>query len=698
MLLSVLLLCGLMPGGCASNRVDPAVAEARHKLISDNMSQLVTGGKITHVRWSDDGSFVNFERLDQRFHFDLASRRFAGVDQNEQGDSRVDATQSQPQIRSKARSQSRPQPGRGRQRDREKSPDGKWTAVCKDWNVVLEPSDEGEPVAVTTDGNRKFRYGTASWVYGEELDQHDAMWWSPDSSKLVFYEFDERAVPDHYLTAGLTDLHTKVLTEGYPKPGEPNPIANLLIYDLNSKQTLRIGRGEGAESEDWYTYAVQFAPDGSQLLFNRTNRHQDDLRVVSAELETGKTRTILTETQATWQDNAPTMKFLADGHRFIWATEKTGWKQFELRDLDGSLINSLTRGEYPVASIEKIDEDHGVLYYTAFSDANPLNAQLHRVGLDGRGQARLTREPFNHSVQISPDSKWFITSYDSVDTPPTTALYDTNGNRITTLARSDRTRFEQLQLEKPELFKLKADDGKTDLYGVLYKPSHFHKLQKYPLVIDVYGGPLSQSVHNHFIGANPNCEYGFLIAAIDNRGTVNRGKAFESATYLKLGDVDIKDQADGVRFLERRSYVDSKRIGIYGHSYGGYMSALALLKYPDVFQAASAGGTVTDWRNYDTIYTERFMRTPQENPDGYDAGSCLTYAKQLKGNLLLLHGMVDDNVHPSNAWQLIDALQKSGKTFEMFFFPNSGHSLGAGANAARWQFLRKSLITDPQTP
>jgi dipeptidyl-peptidase-4 len=680
--------------GCAARpaHIPAAIAEERYKLVSDHLAKLASGGRIAQVHWADDGSSVTYTRNGERFSFDLKSHVITKTAQ-----AQPDGDRPRPRT---GRSGDRPSPppARGRQRDREPSPDGKWLAISKDWNVVIEPvknegddADDRAPVQVTTTGNRKFRYGTASWVYGEELDQHNAMWWSPDSRKLAFYEFDERNVPDHYIAAGLTDLHTRILTEGYPKAGEPNPIANVLIYDLETRETIRVKSADNPENS--YTYDIRFTPSGSELFLHRTNRHQNVMHLMAADVANGNTRIILTETQATWQENSPEIKFLSDCKRFIWATERSGWKQYELRDLQGNCIVPLTRGDYPCATILAVDESTGVMYYTAFSDANPLNAQLHRVGLDGAGQRRLTTEPLNHtSIRISPDYKWFIAEYESVDTPPTAALYDITGNRIALLATSDDSKFRELNLSSPELFSFKANDGKTDLYGILYRPSHFDSSKRYPLAIDVYGGPLSQSVRNRFIGANPACEYGLLIAQIDNRGTQNRGKAFESATYLRLGDVDIQDQVDGVRFLAKRPYVDASRVAIYGYSYGGYMSALALLKYPDVFHVAVAGGTVTDWRNYDTIYTERFMRTPQENPKGYDEGSCMKYVNQLKGKLLLLHGMVDDNVHSNNAWQLIDALQKAGKAFDMMFFPNAGHSLGANAAQARWRYLREHLL------
>lgn len=693
-----------MLSGCAAagGRVPRASPDERYKFVSENMNKFVTGGRVTQIKWAGDGSSVEFTRGEQRMRFDLQAHVLTEIAKPEQPSAGERRGARPP----------RSGPARGRQRERVTSPDEKWVAVCREWNVVIErakppttdprpaaeeSNDEtaGEIIHVTTDGHRKFRYGTASWVYGEELDQRDAMWWSPDSNKLVFYEFDEREVPDHYITADLTERHSKLLTEGYPKPGEPNPIANLLICDLAANAITRVQMPPVPEDDpEWYTYGVQFAPgkEKAELLFFRTNRHQSVLHLVAADIESGECRIVLTEPQETWQDNSPPFQFLKDGRRFIWTTEKTGWKQLELRDLDGSLITTLTRGEYPVSSIVKVDEDAGYVFYTAYSDANPLSAQLHRVNLDGTNQIRLTHEPLNHAITMSPDAKWFITEYEAIGIPPAAALYDRDGRRIATLAESDTSVFTKHGLEMPEPFSFKADDGVTDLYGVLYKPSDFKTSRKYPLVVDVYGGPLSQSVRNRFSPARPECEYGVLIAAMDNRGTVNRGKAFESATYLRLGDVDIKDQADGVRFLAQRKYVDGTRVGIMGHSYGGYMSALAVLKHPDVFHVAAAGGTVTDWRQYDTIYTERYMRTPQENPEGYDAGSCMKYVNQFKGKLLLLHGVVDDNVHSNNAWQLIDALQKAGKKFEMMFYPNAGHSLGAGANTARWEFLRRALL------
>ena len=682
--------------------------EQKVQRITGAMNRLVVGGRATGIEWSEDGTSVTFSSARKRLKFDMTTKSLTPVE----GEADADDAGGPPQRggnRAARGGQGQVQrggmPARGRQREREVSPDGAWVAVCKDWNVTLEPGarieavagDEAAagprdatPIPITSGGNRKFRYGTASWVYGEELDQRDAMWWSPDSSKLAFYEFDEREVPDHFIAAGLTDLHTKVLTEGYPKPGEPNPLANIQIYDVATKKIARI---ESPSDGEWYTYAVRWSPDGKSLLFNRTNRHQDELHVMAADPVTGATRIIVTEKQKTWQANRPLMRFLEDGQRFIWESEKNGWKNYELRDLSGKLLATLTNNEYPVAGITRIDEASNVLYYTAYSEKScPLNAQLHRVNLDGSGEKRLTSELLNHTtIELSPDGKWFIATAEAVDAMPSSAIYSTSGERLGTLCESDRSSFDGWHMPMPELFSFKADDGVTDIYGVLFKPSDFDAEKKYPLLIDVYGGPESQGVRNRFTAANATCEYGFLIAKIDNRGTVGRGKAFESATYLRLGDKDMKDQADGVRFLAKRPYVDGTRVGIFGHSYGGYMSALAVLKHPDVFHVAVAGAPVTDWKNYDTIYTERYMRTPQENADGYEVGSCLKYAENLKGKLLIVQGMVDDNVHPNNVWQLVDLLQKADKPFDMMFYPTYDHGVGGNYSQLRWRYLREHL-------
>ena len=651
-----------------------------------SQARLVTGGRIADVIWSEDGRFVQFREGGGVWWVDLESgeRRPAPADQRLERPVRD------------ASGPATPRAPRGRQVTRQPSPDGQWVAEHRDFNLVLVREDDSDTIQVTSDGRRDFKYATGSWVYGEELRQTTAMWWSPDSSMIAFYEFDERNVKDYYLVTGLIDWQTELYPEAYPKAGAENPIVGLHVHDLESGTTIRVKIGDDPNQ---YIYNIRFSPDGSELLFNRTNRQQNVLDIMAADPRTGETRIILTETQETFQKNSPMLRFLSDNERFIWETEKTGWQHYELRHINGDLLHTLTDdGDYPTSGVVQIDEENGWLYYSAFSSDHPLNMQLHRVRLDGTQRARLSTRELNHtSFDISPNHTHFIATFEAIDTPPATALYDMNGNEIAVLAESDMSAFLSSGIPMPELFTFKADDGVTDLFGVLYKPSDFDPDKTYPLIIDVYGGPLTQGVRNRFSPGDAYTEFGVLIAKIDNRGTVNRGKAFETATYRLLGTVDMKDQADGVRHLAQRPYVDGNRVGIHGFSYGGYLAALAVLKHPDVFHVAVAGAPVTDWRNYDTIYTERYMYLPQDNKEGYDLGSCLTYADQLEGQLLLIHGMVDDNVHPANIFQLAHRLQQARKPFQMMLYPTSGHGIRSPSfNPLRWEFLLDNLVFNHQ--
>jgi len=684
--LAIIAVFAWLPSAAAQDGLQNLPGYEQYEQARETLREIRRLGRITGIEWSDDGQTVRYQRDDQQYRVVLAEGSIETIERDDEDEESASGRSSRNRSR---------YPGRGRQRDKEPSPNGKWTAECRDWNVYLVNNETDDVKPLTTDGWRKFRYGKASWVYGEELDQNQAMWWSPDSSTLVYYEFDEREVPDHYLVHGWTELHTEAKVEGYPKPGEPNPVVGLKVYDIATGETIDV---DATTDPEQYVYGVQFAPSGDELLFFRTNRRQNHLDLVAADPQTGETRLVVTETQETWQDNRPTLRFLDDGERFIWQTERTGWAHYELRHLDGTRLATLTEGRYPVDGIERVDENRDELWYTAFSGANPLNEHLHRVKLDGSEPVRLTEAQANHTrIGVSPDGRWFIATHETVSEPATTVLYDRDGTAVVTLAEADHSKLIEAEIVLPELFTCTAADGATTLYGILYKPMDFDATREYPLVIDVYGGPFSQGVRNRFRGGRATCEFGFVIAKIDNRGTVNRGKAFESANYMKLGIVDIADQAAGVKRLIERPYIDGERVGIYGSSYGGYMSALAILKYPDVFHAAVAGAPVTDWRQYDSIYTERYMRTPAENEEGYDAGSCMEYADQLEGNLLLQHGLLDNNVHPNNTFALVKAIREAGNECDVTIYPERNHSLGMAGLVERMRYLIEHLVAPQQT-
>ena len=677
--------CAITPAH-AQDQFENLPGYEQFRETSRAMGRLVRGGIVRDVIWGERDAYVQYRVGNRVLRYDFEDGNVEELEEHE--------IESTSQGRVTSRGGGSRGPSRGRQSEKVLSPDGEWVAEFRDWNLCLRNVESDQTIAVTTDGHRKHKYATGSWVYGEELRQTTAMWWSPDSSQIAYYEFDETEVLDFYLTPGLTKIQTELYIEGYPKPGSPNPVVGLHIYDLVTSESTRVPIGVDSNQ---YIYNIRWSPDGTLLIYNKTNRHQNDLEVMAYNPESGEQYCIVQETQETWQSNSPEFRWLKDGKRFIWETERNGWKHYELRHIDGRRLNGLTTANYPCSTIVEIDEPNEWFYYTAFSAKTPLHAQLHRVRLDGTKKSRLTEDDLSHSsFHIAPNHGHFIAMAQSIDTPPSTAIYaidyqSNTGTKLKTLAEADVSAMANRPM--PELFTFTADDGKTELYGVLYKPLSFDPKKTYPLLIEVYGGPLSTSLSPRFRPAHAYSEFGIIIAKLENRGTRHRGKAFESATYLKLGSVDLADQAAGVRALTERQYIDQSRVGITGHSYGGYMAALAILKYPDLFHVAVAGAPVTDWRNYDTIYTERFMRTPQENSEGYDSGSTLTFADNLEGKLLLLHGMVDDNVHPNNVWQLVDRFQKARKPFDMMFFPNSGHGINSpSVNPLKWEYLVEHLV------
>jgi len=669
---------------------------AKYQLAKKNRKLTQHAGRIKNVRWAKDGSCVVFTANSRRQQFNFLTGKITPSN-NVATIGGFGATLgmgfiNSPRQSGQAKQQKRPPVPRAQQRRSERSPDGTMTAIYKDFNLWIRKQNSTDLVPITSEGSDRVRYGTGCWVYGEELDQDTALWWSPDSSKLAFYEIDERSLQDYVLTTDNTRRYTSTNTVRYPKAGDKNPRARLLIYDFKTQQTMRIPIDDpNAE----YIYNVRFSPNGKALLFNQANRSQNRLDIVSADTGSGETRVILTENQPTWQAYDPTMFVLNDGNSFIWETERSGWKNFELRDFDGKMLAQLSEfASFPCDKIEWIDESAGLMYYSAFSDCNPYNRQLHRCRLDGTERIRISTLSHNHSnFHISPDHRWVVATAERFDSPRTTVIYSTD--------KLDK-RFSTgvALLPKPaltpsnnnELVEFLAGDGQTKIHAELHKPSNFDSTRRYPLLIDVYGGPLTAGISNKFTSTNPICELGFLVAKIGNRGTTGRGKAFESATYKNLGGVDLADQVAGVGHLTKRAYIDANRVGIYGHSYGGYLTALALLKHPNIFRAGVAGSPVTDWRNYDTIYTERYMQTPAENPAGYDASSCLTYAKQLNSNLLLVHGLVDNNVHPANTWQLIEALQRNDQRFDLMIYPKFAHGIESTYPKLRLEYFYEHLI------
>ncbi|MBE3110056.1 MAG: DPP IV N-terminal domain-containing protein [Acidobacteria bacterium] len=692
--------------------------------MSKELNGAVKTGQLV-VTWKDEGKTFEWVRDGKLYRYEIATKKVAEV-----GDAPAPAG---PGMRGRGAAGGQGgAPARGRQVASADSPDKTLKAFHRDRNLYLSDAAGGNETAITTDGKgdpERIKYGTASWVYGEELDQTTAMWWSPDGKKLAYYRFDEKPVPDYFLQLKQTQLYSEVDTEAYPKAGQPNPIVDLFVYDVAAKKSTRIDVRDGRPFDNavvgHYVYRVAWSPDGKEILFTRTNRRQNILEIAAANPDTGVCRVVLREEWPTgWIENSPTMVFLKDGRRFIWASERTGWRNYYLYDLSGRLLGPITSyATFEAGSLVKVDEARGLVFLMARDGDNHLKLQLHRVGLDGKGDVRLTEPRFNHSAGscmapagggraaggpggreeqscgISPDNRHFIDVFQTHDLPPATRLVDaTNGKIITELAVSDVSKFTELGLKKAEMFTYKAADGKTTLRGLISFPSNFDPGRKYPALVAAYGGPAfsSNTAREAFVQPNATAEYGFLMVNLDSRAAPGMGKRQLDSLYLKLGQEEMDDMAEGIKALWDRPYFDRERVGIFGTSYGGYSSLMCVLRHPEVFKAASASSPVTAWYHYDTIYTERYMWIPEENKEGYEAGSAMTYAKDLNGRLLLYYGTADNNVHPTNMMQLIQTLQKAGKSFDLQLGPDAGHS---GVNQQRMmEFFIENLVINPPAP
>ena len=661
----------------------------RYKEIAPQIRSSVKPGQIS-VKWADDGKSFDYNFDGKKYQFDLKKKKAVELGEAEREES--------PMARYRRMYGNRPQ--RGRQYTFADAPNGKNKAVYRDGNVYITNTNGDKELAVTNEGSesKRIKFGSATWVYGEELNQTTAMWWSPDSKKLAFYSFDLTNVRDYYLQYKQTEIYDSLEVEPYTKVGAINPVVGLMIYDLESKKTVTVDVRDGKPMTDdvlgHYVYDIKWSPDGTELLFHRTNRRQNVMEWTAANPETGKCRVVVREEWLpSYTTNSPDFQFLNDNNRFIWTTERTGFKNYLLYDLNGNLLATITNHPFEVAGIVKVDEKAGHLYYMARSGDNHMKLQLHRVKLDGTGDIRLTDPTYNHSVDISPDGKYFIDVAQTHNIPPFTQLLDVQGRLVSKLAVSDMTKFNELGLKKVEAFTFTSVDGKTKLHGLLHFPSNFDPSKKYPLLVSNYGGPETNEFRETFVYPNALTEYGFLVASIDGRNVGGKGKVVMDQIYGKLGYAEMEDFAEGVKSLYNRPYFDKSRVGIYGTSFGGTTSAMCLLRFPDVFHAAVANSGVTDWRNYDNIYTERYMNLLADNLQGYEITSIMKYAPNLEGKLMIYYGTTDNNVHPSNSLQLINALQKANKSFEVQVGPDRGHT--AVSTERMMEFFIQNLVLNP---
>lgn len=555
----------------------------------------------------------------------------------------------------------------------------------KGYDLFTVNTQTREEKQITFDGSEERMNGRPSWVYPEEFSQREAYWYSPDNSKIAYLQYNETDVYQYPVIHELT-FNTGLELMRYPKAGETNPTLKLFIVDLTSGRTVEVPTNSGPNN---YIVRPIWRRDGSELTFRRFNRQQNHLELLAYSLSSNSVRTILEEREDAYINLHDNFIQLDDNRTFIWTSEVSGFNHIYHYNFDGTLINQVTRGDWPVGNLVNVDQKNRKVYFTSRENFG-MDSYFHVVDLNGRNMKKLTEQPGSHNISMNEAAEFYVDMHSSFDAAPTATLYRANGRQVRTLMTSDTSNVVAHGLQKPELFHFKAADGVTDLVALVYKPVDFDPNKTYPVLLPLYGGPEGMDANNTYKSADPYqrlAQLGFIVVRSNYRGGGNRGKAFATMHYKKLGIYEIDDYAEVIKQVTQRPYADGSRVGVYGHSYGGYATAMLLLRYPDLFYAGVSGAPVTDWRSYDTIYTERYMDTPQNNLSGYEEGSAMKYAANLKGKLLIVHGTIDNNVHPQNSIMLIDALVKADKMFDVMFYPDNRHGI-RGAHGQHYNKIR----------
>jgi dipeptidyl-peptidase-4 len=558
------------------------------------------------------------------------------------------------------------------------SPDGKYVAFTRDNDLYALEVATGKEIRYTTDATDVIYNGYASWVYFEEIlgraTKYKAFWWSPDSKKLAFMRFDDTKVP-MFPIYGSTGQHGYTEKTRYPKAGDANPEVRIGFVPVTGG---KVTWADFNEKTDQYFGMPYWSFDSRSMMVQWMDRGQQNLNFYAVDPLNGTKKEIYDEQQASWidLDFKGRIEYLKDNKHYILKSDKTGWAHFYLYTLSGKLVNPLTHGNWQVTNLLKVDEQQKVIYFTARKEAS-TRTDLYRVNYNGKNLKRLTFGEFNHEVEISPSGKYFITTYSNVATPPKRALVDQNGKLLKDIADSKAADFNDYAFGKTEMITIPSGDG-YQLPAVITYPTNFDKTKKYPVIFSIYGGPNAGRVTNTWKGTANQwwANEGIIQIAVDHRGSGQFGKAGVALMHRNLGKWEMKDYMTAGRWLKAQPWVDPAKLLITGHSYGGYITCLALTYGADVFDFGIAGAPVTSWELYDTHYTERFMDTPQENPEGYKKASVLGYVDQYKGLLRIMHGDMDDNVHMQNTIQLVDKLQNANKHFELMIYPGGRHSWG----------------------
>ncbi|MDB2675281.1 S9 family peptidase, partial [Flavobacteriales bacterium] len=533
---------------------------------------------------------------------------------------------------------------------------------------------------LTFDGEiNKIINGASDWVYEEEFALVQAFEWSPDGTQLAFYKFDESNVKEFSMGMFNSKLYPSQNEFKYPKAGEENSKVSIHIYNFDNQETSKVS----FDKEYEYLPRIGWTKDERILFVSAMNRHQNELDFILVNTANNSNRVLFTETDKYYVDIHDNTTFTEDKNHLIWTSEKSGFNHIYIIELESGNWQQITNGSWEVTKYHGMNAESNRIFYTSNEDGT-INRGLYSINTDGSGKIKLSSKTGTHSSTFSNGMKYYSNTYSTADTPPYISLHNSTGKEIRVLEDNAdlQVKMDEYELSNKEFFSFNTSED-VNLNGWMIKPLDFDSSKKYPVFMFLYGGPGSQQVLNswgwfNYFWYQHLVQKGYIVACIDNRGTGGRGAEFKKLTYQQLGKYETIDQIEANKYLRSLDFVDGNRIGIQGWSYGGYLSSLAITKGADVFKMAIAVAPVTNWRYYDNIYTERYMRTPQENPDGYDDNSPINHVDKLKGNYLLIHGSADDNVHVQNTYEMVTALVKANKQFDLFIYPDKNHGIYGG--------------------
>lgn len=572
----------------------------------------------------------------------------------------------------------------GKQSYAQWSPDSKKVAFVRENNLFYKDLKENKEVQVTFDGKvNSIINGAVDWVYEEEFTMDAGFRWSPDGSRIAYYHFDESAVKEFSMTMFQGGLYPSEYKYKYPKAGEENSIVTVYCYDVKMNQSKLVPLNTAKED---YIPRIKWTQSPTVLSVQKMNRPQNKLELLLVDFSVkpeGDVKTIMTEKSKTYIEIYDHLTFLKDKKHYIWSSEADGYFHLYLYDISGKLVNQVTKGNWDVVNFYGVNEVTKMVYYTS-AEASPMEKELFVVKLGGTGKKKLSTKKGTNTPYFSTGLKYYINVHSDANTPSTVTLHSADGKPIRTLLDNIqlKDKMKNYKLGKKEFFKFKTSEN-IELNAWMIKPADFDANKKYPVFMVVYGGPGANTVNDAFDDRDYFwhqllTQKGYIVVSVDNRGTGYRGYEFKHCTYKQLGKLELQDQVEAAKYLGSQNYIDKSRIGIFGWSYGGYMSSLCITKGADHFKMAIAVAPVTNWRYYDTIYTERYDGLPQDNASGYDDNSPINFVDKLNGKYLLIHGTADDNVHFQNSVEMESALIKANKLFTSFYYPDKNHGIRGG--------------------